>query len=1265
MADDTSDHSTERTVGEAGYRRYAGQVAFPRTPDDLRSTGRCPACLSVVDGSVCAACGLDLGNPAAARLTEISAEAAELLDRRLDLIGRIRFDSAQAEAARVAREQAAQAVAQVPASVPPAAAPGPVAPPVVPSPAAEAGAPRRSGVQVMLLIVGVSLLSIAAIFFLVYAFITFGLIARSLIIGGITVAAVLVASLLRRRGLVATAEGISAFGVVLILLDAFAIRANDFFGLERVDGVAYWGWTLVITAVGFVLWSRLSGLRVPSIAGFGAVVPGVGLVAGWIARDGDGAQPLFWAFVAAAAAALVQALASTRARRAATERVILLSLGTLSILLATGFAFAVGPRSDGLGAVALVGVAVVAALHVLLLDRRARTDAAAPDGVRSVFGGIFAAVAAVSASLTALSFALRTEQIAVLALAPVVVATAIALLLELLARRTDGALSAHAAVAAWSAAAIAGIAGAAVSVVLAIRAGGAAVGGPVDAWKIPADGWIPFSDGALFGVLGLVVALVLVAVAWAIGGTLRRRSTIVVWAAGILLVLAVPLLLALWALVTGWLLIAVAAVAALIVLRRSTAHRAPLITVAVLGAVLGWLSGWASTSTWLPATLALIAVLIALRATTSSTAVRAALLGSATAPLLIGAGAGARLLAMHLYPAPDADLVNTLRAVGIVAVILLGLSALPRGGSMTDRRTVFWIAAPVAAVTAVVSHTALALFRADDAPGLLLPEHATSLVVALFLLAALIAFGAVPWTAPARAERIAASLGIGPAVYWLVDSLVRLAGFADYVESLAPIAAALLAAAGALAISLVRPSGGARWAREAGVAVVGLPAVASALVLRLDAAWLVLLLAGVTALVLAISPDGLFSSASWRKHLGWPALGLGVAALWYRLAENGVGDLEPYLLPLTGALLAIAALIEISARRRGAAAPAAPALALAGALVTILPLAVAAASGPVARPLAVGAVSAVLLLLGSLVVRGGQPRPYLDAAALSGALGVLVVAAGRGISILAEPGDAGLELDGWLFSAVLLLAIAAFGQARERSDGSAAIRRIASQVIAVVALAAVLGLELPSFDSGELASPRAIGVLLLLCAVHVVAFALHRAPLSRAVSWVSIGLAAIAAISGFSTGALDPVESAAVPLALALLASGGIRLASVPTARSWAWLAPGTTMLLLPSLIATFVDAPLWRLVGLGVVAVGVLVGSTLLRLQAPFLISAGVVVVHAVRTFAPQIRFVYESVEWWLWLAIGGAIIVAIAAMFERSKRGVKRAAMTVRALR
>src|SRR5690606_8400326 len=118
----------------------------------------------------------------------------------------------------------------------------------------------------------------------------------------------------------------------------------------------------------------------------------------------------------------------------------------------------------------------------------------------------------------------------------------------------------------------------------------------------------------------------------------------------------------------------------------------------------------------------------------------------------------------------------------------------------------------------------------------------------LVLLAALVAWSASPGNAGLRPERVAASLGIGPALYWVVDSFVRLVGFADYVVSLAPITAALLAAVGALAISLLRPDSTARAVREAGVGPVAVPAVAAALALRLDAAWLVLMLAAVTAL---------------------------------------------------------------------------------------------------------------------------------------------------------------------------------------------------------------------------------------------------------------------------------------------------------------------------------------------------------------------------------------------------------------------------------
>src|SRR5690606_30169082 len=96
-------------------------------------------------------------------------------------------------------------------------------------------APRRSSVQITLLAVGISLLSIAAIFFLVYAFITFGLVWRSVIIAGITIAAIAAASLLRRKGLTATAEGIAVFGTVMVLLDLWAARENNLAGLRTTD----------------------------------------------------------------------------------------------------------------------------------------------------------------------------------------------------------------------------------------------------------------------------------------------------------------------------------------------------------------------------------------------------------------------------------------------------------------------------------------------------------------------------------------------------------------------------------------------------------------------------------------------------------------------------------------------------------------------------------------------------------------------------------------------------------------------------------------------------------------------------------------------------------------------------------------------------------------------------------------------------------------------------------------------------------------------
>ena len=84
------------------YRQYVGTVHFPRTTADLTSTTQCPACFTPLQSAICATCGLDLNHPAAAELATLSAGIAADLDRRLELIGRMRYETAQLAAQVVA-----------------------------------------------------------------------------------------------------------------------------------------------------------------------------------------------------------------------------------------------------------------------------------------------------------------------------------------------------------------------------------------------------------------------------------------------------------------------------------------------------------------------------------------------------------------------------------------------------------------------------------------------------------------------------------------------------------------------------------------------------------------------------------------------------------------------------------------------------------------------------------------------------------------------------------------------------------------------------------------------------------------------------------------------------------------------------------------------------------------------------------------------------------------------------------------------------------
>jgi len=101
--------------------------------------------------------------------------------------------------------------------------------PVTPSPAApprpEASAPS---VQNVLLLLGAALLTLAAIAFTLVSWGSMGIAGRALVLGAVTLATLGAPVALLRRGLRSTAESLAGLGLVLTLLDAYALHEVAF-----------------------------------------------------------------------------------------------------------------------------------------------------------------------------------------------------------------------------------------------------------------------------------------------------------------------------------------------------------------------------------------------------------------------------------------------------------------------------------------------------------------------------------------------------------------------------------------------------------------------------------------------------------------------------------------------------------------------------------------------------------------------------------------------------------------------------------------------------------------------------------------------------------------------------------------------------------------------------------------------------------------------------------------------------------------------------
>ena len=387
---------------------------WPGFPHVLADTRLCPSCFSQLVRTTCPHCGLELADPRAIEVLELGRKMRLLEAERQQLIDTIRLAHQAAPepvvvaAPRVAVEAAPEQVtsssgpaesepwwldrlnaarAQLqsppePAMVPIVAASTVATEPEIvtpsqPPPPAEASVPaperrRRLTVPVLLLILGVSLVGVAAIFFLVYAWYLADIAVKSLIIGGVTLATMIGASVLRHFSLRATAEAIAAIGIILLGLDGWAVRANDLFGAGAMDPAVYAGVTALTLGAICRLWAVISKLRGPDLAATLALPTGVGLLAaGLVPLEPTGAIAV--GFLGTAIGGLAHALPAplSAARSGADsvlERTALAVIGVTALLggavmLVTGLE-SVALQYTIAGLVIVLGIAYAVTLRV-------------------------------------------------------------------------------------------------------------------------------------------------------------------------------------------------------------------------------------------------------------------------------------------------------------------------------------------------------------------------------------------------------------------------------------------------------------------------------------------------------------------------------------------------------------------------------------------------------------------------------------------------------------------------------------------------------------------------------------------------------------------------------------------------------------------------------------------------------------------------------------------------------------------------------------
>lgn len=1218
---------------------------WPSAPGQLVDTTLCPACFAPLTSARCPRCDLDLAVPAASELLAIGRRIHDDESNRQRVITQMRAAQAtplQALAADPTIPAAAsiEVIAPATAPTPPAAAEPPiirVAPATgpdstaiadVPSPSSLVGdvpaAPARgsgSGVQVLLLTLGVVLISITAIVFLFVAYLVASLEVRSVIIAAASVLVLAVAWLLRARRLPGTAEGVASVAIVLLLLDVWIVRVNELFNTHELDAASYAGGALLVVAAILAGTRAVSGIRVTGFAAAALVPPAVFLLVFSAAPTNEFATG---AWAGALATSLVGSAAFFAPR--IPERAIVAGAGfaggTLA-LVAAGFAM-----PDLAWRHVWTFLAVTIAWGAALLVARLRSAS-----VAAWWGAVAASALGASAGLTA-SVAVFVELDSGTALWLAPLASGLVACAAAAWARRPAPVGADGTRALAGAGAVA-IAASTPALVVAAGALVRTLGASIPPWQ--RDVLPDFDPTSESLVAALVAPFVVAAGVACVLALLRRLQRWAALPAGLLLLASLAAGSMADHAVTAAAVLLVVATAALIVATvplRVPALVPVLAAGGMLGAALAWTLGYASTALWPWTTAAVLLLAIGGRVLARRIWPQSAAngVGAAHVALASALAMGALFTVVPWLATSDVHLVAPWDGpwiwVAAGGALLLAVGAFMPLGNAADR-----IAFAMPALLATTASLVVALLAAPEADWRWAPAG----------LVAVAGFGWMRATNPLVTRIVFAAstpLALGYGMGTLVAQL-----FGDDFVGVGVAAAVLLAAALAHVVAPdVRQAPSIIWVLA--VAVVGLIALGYAASVAPEP-WLVLLILFPVPFVVAALWGDPFTATDPMRHLAWMSLALAVATVWAWLDGDGVEDVEAYTLPLAVALAATAGLITWRRGPAGSTVGGRTALFGSAAVIAVLP-SVASSGDSELRTLVMCAAGTVVALASMFLpdtARGVPIRLLGTAAGWTAVTGAALV---RGGAVASGIDDSALPVEFWPLIALATGVVVAVTWARgdTRPEVLAEVLLAASVAVAGVPtlIAIVFGLQ---------SDLRAAVLFPTLAAVHIAGRAIAARPIAGSIlAWTTRGMLVIGGAIALSSGNVDPFDIVTASAGLAFLGWGAFSMRRSPELGSWPALGVGLAVLLVPPLIADFTDPELWRIVALGIASAAAVLIGAMRRLQAPLVFGGAVLLVHAIDQLWPAITWLYEAVWWWLWLGIAGVIFVVLAATYERQMR-------------